>query len=132
MQPEIVFGNAHIDGADCRGWFMGNFITPFDNPRSTKDLEVKLAIHKAGEMRPEWSINQESTTLSILIHGRFRLEIPDKNFILSKEGDYVLWPPGIAHSWYAETDSTILTVRWPSTVGSCIPAQSPLELSNIL
>jgi quercetin dioxygenase-like cupin family protein len=75
---------------------------------------VKWGVHKAGDGRSEWAVNAEATTLSILIQGRFRLQFPEHEFLLSREGDYVLWLPGVSHSWSAEVDSTVLTVRWPS------------------
>ena len=114
MPSQVVFGNTQVEGASRRGWFLGHFITPTDDPRSTNALEVKWAVHKAGEGRTQWATNVEATTLSILIKGRFRLQFPEQEILLSHEGDYVLWCPGVPHSWCAEDDSTILTVRWPS------------------
>lgn len=114
MSPNVVFGNASVEGANRRGWFLGHFITPSDDPRSTPFLEVKWGVHKAGDGRTQWATNMEATTLSILINGRFRLQFPEQEFVLSREGDYVLWFPGVPHSWSAEADSTIVTVRWPS------------------
>ncbi len=114
MPPQVVFGNAQVEGANRWGWFLGNFVTPIDDPRSTSLLEVKWGVHKAGEARSEWAVNEEATTLSILIHGRFLLQFPEQEFLLSREGDYVIWIPGVSHSWSAEADSTVVTVRWPS------------------
>jgi hypothetical protein len=114
MPPKVVFGNASVEGANRWGWFLGHFITPTDDPRSTPLLEVKWGVHKAGDGRNQWATNVEATTLSILINGRFRLQFPEQEFVLSREGDYVLWCPGVPHYWSAEEDSTVLTVRWPS------------------
>jgi hypothetical protein len=114
MPPKVVFGNASVEGANRWGWFLGHFITPTDDPRSTPLLEVKWGVHKAGDGRTQWSRNVEATTLSILINGRFRLQFPEQEFVLSREGDYVLWSPGVPHYWSAEEDSTVVTVRWPS------------------
>jgi mannose-6-phosphate isomerase-like protein (cupin superfamily) len=33
---------------------------------------------------------------------------------LVKEGDFVLFGPGVAHSFRSEQESLVLTVRWPS------------------
>ncbi|MEC4815087.1 MAG: signal peptidase I [Scytonema sp. PMC 1069.18] len=121
MQSQVVFGNAATDGKARWGWFIGHFINPMDSPRSTSDVEVKWTVHKAGEMREEWAMNAEATTLCILIQGRFRLQFPDEEVILSTEGDYVLWCPKVPHCWAAESDSTILTIRWPSKPGDSIP-----------
>jgi hypothetical protein len=114
MSPQVVFGNAQVESVNRWGWFLGHFVTPSDDPRSTSLLEVKWGVHKAGDGRPEWAVNAEATTLSILIQGRFRLQFPEQEFLLSREGDYVLWLPGVSHSWLAEEDSTVVTVRWPS------------------
>jgi hypothetical protein len=114
MPPKVVFGNASVEGANRWGWFLGHFITPTDDPRSTPLLEVKWGVHKAGDGRTQWASNVEATTLSILINGRFRLQFPEQEFVLSREGDYVLWLPGVPHYWSAEEDSTVVSVRWPS------------------
>lgn len=114
MPPKVVFGNASVEATNRWGWFLGHFITPTDDPRSTPVLEVKWGIHKAGEGRTQWATNVEATTLSILINGRFRLQFPEQEFLLSREGDYVLWLPGVPHYWSAVADSTVVTVRWPS------------------
>lgn len=113
-QSQIIVGNSHTDGQARRGWFMGYFVTPDDDPRSTSVLEVKWGTHAAGDSRPEWGVNHQATTLSILISGRFRLQFPDREVVLAKEGDYVLWLPGVPHGWLAEEASTVLTVRYPS------------------
>lgn len=117
MPPNIIFGNASREGEKRAGWFLGHFINPTDDPRSTALLEVKWGIHKAGNSRTQWAKNAEATTLSILINGRFRLQFPEQEFVLSQEGDYALWLPGVPHHWSAEADSTIVTVRWPSKPG---------------
>ena len=124
MQPKVVFGNAHVEGANRWGWFVGHFVTPTDDPRSTPILEVKWGDHKAGDARSQWAMNVEATTLSILIRGRFRLQFPEQEFLLSHEGDYVLWSPGVPHCWSAESDCTVLTIRWPSRSGDSVDMQN--------
>lgn len=114
MQPKVIFGNAASEGASRWGWFMGHFITPDDDPRSTTALEIKWGIHKAGDCRTEWAVNNQAATLSILINGKFCLQFEDEEITLSREGDYVLWCAGVPHCWVAVSDCTILTVRWPS------------------
>jgi hypothetical protein len=116
----IIFGNAAIEGANRWGWFMGHFITPNDDPRSTEVLELKWGVHKAGDSRTEWAVNNQATTISILINGQFRLQFQDKEVVLSREGDYVIWCAGVAHNWVAESDCTILTVRYPSKPGDSV------------
>jgi hypothetical protein len=118
-QADITFGNAKTDGADRRGWFMGHFVNA-DNLRSTEILEVKWGIHAEGDSRSEWSVNQAATTLSILIKGRFRLQFPEQQCLLTQEGDYVIWTAGVPHTWTAELASTVITVRYPSLEGDSI------------
>lgn len=119
MEPSIiyseapVFGNAQVEGVLRRGWFIGHFMQSADL-RSTDLVEVKWGSHTAGEQRSQWSFNEEATTVSILIKGCFRLEFPDQTYTLRQEGDYVIWAPGTPHTWVAEADSTVLTVRYPS------------------
>ncbi|WP_414587662.1 signal peptidase I [Scytonema sp. PCC 10023] len=117
---KVVFGNAVNEGAKRWGWFLGHFITPSEDPRSTEELEVKWAVHKVGDSRTEWAVNNQAATLSILIKGQFRLQFEDGDIVLSREGDYVLWCAGVPHCWVAESESTILTVRWPSKAGDSV------------
>ncbi|MGI8502670.1 MAG: signal peptidase I [Hassallia sp.] len=120
MPPDIVFGNANTEAAKRSGWFLGHFITPIDDPRSTHDLEVKWGIHKAGDCRTESASNIHATTIAIIIQGKFCLKFPDQDILLQHAGDYALWRPGIAHTWVAQEDSTVLTVRWPSVSGDSV------------
>jgi quercetin dioxygenase-like cupin family protein len=41
--------------------------------------------------------------------------------VLTRPGDYVLWGPGVDHSWLAEQESVVVTVRWPSLPGYAVP-----------
>jgi hypothetical protein len=112
-------GNALRDGADARGWFVGHFLPPSAGLRRTEDVEVKWFRHRAGETRADLVKSERRTTVSILISGRFRVELGSAVVLLERPGDYVLWGPGVDHTWTAETDSTVVTVRWPS-----IPAEA--------
>jgi hypothetical protein len=107
-------GNAAEDGADTRGWLLGHFIDPSNGVRSTKDIEVKWGVHPAGDKRPEWTKDDQRTTLLLLVRGNFRLDLTEGSTVLNKQGDYVIWGPGIDHSWEALTDSVVITIRWPS------------------
>jgi quercetin dioxygenase-like cupin family protein len=40
--------------------------------------------------------------------------LPHRSVTLQRQGDYVVWGKGTDHSWQAEDDSTVITVRWPS------------------
>ena len=108
-------GSAAQDGQDRRGWILGHFIEPTDSIRSTKDVEVKWGTHPAGDKRPEWTQDDQRTTMVVLISGHFTVSLSDGTAELSQTGDYVVWGPGIDHSWEAYEDSVVLTVRWPST-----------------
>lgn len=119
----IVTGNANQEAVRYRGWLIGHFITPAADPRATTAVEVKWGVHKAGEMKYTWAKSVEATTLSMLIRGRFRLSFPNHDFVLSQEGDYLVWSPDVFHKWQAEQDSVILTVRWPSWPGDTVLAE---------
>jgi quercetin dioxygenase-like cupin family protein len=107
-------GNATEDSDTYRGWLLGHFIDPSDGVRRTDALEVKWGIHPAGQERPEWTVDEQRSTLLLLVHGRFRLDLSVGGVVLQHEGDYVVWGPGIDHSWHAEADSVVVTIRWPS------------------
>jgi hypothetical protein len=112
-------GNAVDDGGSRRGWLVGHFVD--DDPvRHREDVEVKWAQHPAGEAREGWVVGEERTTLVILISGRFRMSFAaaagreQEEIVLARQGDYVMWGPGIDHLWKAEDQTVVLTVRWPS------------------
>lgn len=108
------FGNAAEDGSETRGWLLGHFIDPSNGVRSTKDVEVKWGVHPAGDKRPEWTSDDQRTTLLLLVQGEFRLDLSEGSVTLAKQGDYAMWGPGIDHSWEALSESVVITVRWPS------------------
>ena len=58
-------------------------------------------------------------SLSLLVRGCIRLFFAGgQQALLAEPGDYVIWPPGVAHRWRIEQDDTVvLTVRWPSLAG---------------
>jgi quercetin dioxygenase-like cupin family protein len=107
-------GNAAEDGHKTRGWLLGHFIDPSEGVRSTKDVEIKWGTHAAGEKRPDWTADDQRTTLVLLVAGHFIVHLTEASAPLTRQGDYVVWGPGIDHSWQAVSDSTVLTVRWPS------------------
>jgi EutQ-like cupin domain len=126
MRRDVRFGNAAADGAARRGWFVGHFMDVADGLQRDSRVEVKWGYHQAGETRAAWVQNEAATTLSILVRGRFRLTFAHGEYLLEREGDYVLWPPGVAHHWRADEDSIILTVRWPSEPGDSVAQAPPL------
>jgi quercetin dioxygenase-like cupin family protein len=110
-------GNAYVDGADHRGWFIGHFLEHIHDLRSTHTVEVKWSTHQAGEEKPLWGMNEHATTLCVLVKGKVCIRFPRKECILSHEGDYVIWPAGMPHRWAVTEDALVLTMRWPSTPG---------------
>ena len=116
MARDWCHGNAADDTNDTRGWLIGHFIAPSQGVRSTQDVEVKWGVHSAGEKRPEWTSDDQRTTLLLLVQGQFRIRLTEGTATLSRQGDYVMWGPGIDHSWEAIDDSVVVTVRWPSAL----------------
>lgn len=112
----VYTGKAAPDAAVDRGWLLGHFKEPGD-PRHSEDVEIKWGVHPKGEERARWVRGEFRTALQVLISGRFRLEFPGRSVVLAEQGDYVVWGRGVDHSWYAEEDSVVLTVRWPSLPG---------------
>jgi len=98
---------------------VGRFIEA-DDARATAEVEVKWGLHPAGDARNQWVTEEGATTLVILISGRFHIQLsndPADEVVLSRQGDYATWGPGVDHHWKAEEDSVVLTVRWPSLPG---------------
>ncbi|TWJ22743.1 hypothetical protein JD76_02865 [Micromonospora endolithica] len=116
---EIYVGNADIDAAGDAGWLLGHFKAPGD-PRHSTDVEIKWGVHPAGDRRARWVSGERRTALLILVSGRFRVELPGRDVVLARRGDYVVWGHGVDHSWYAEEESVVLTVRWPSVPGYAV------------
>ncbi|GAC1662275.1 MAG: hypothetical protein PVS3B3_33360 [Ktedonobacteraceae bacterium] len=114
----ILAGNAYQDGIHHRGWFIGHFFDPPVSIRSSQAVEVKWCLVKAGEEKAQWTMSEQATTLCLLIRGKLCHKFPFEEHILSHEGDYVLWSPGVSHTWIAEEDSLVLAIRWPSVPGA--------------
>jgi uncharacterized protein DUF861 len=112
----VIVGNAARDAEPFRGWFIGHFIPPPLGLRSTDAVEVKWGTHRLGESRAGWAASDQATSLSLVVRGQIRLFFDDgQETLLAQPGDYVVWPPGLAHRWQIEQDDTVvLTVRWPS------------------
>lgn len=110
-------GNANDDGAQNRGWLLGHFMDPSTGVRATKDVEVKWGVHPLGDKRADWTHDDARTTLVLLVEGRFRVDLTEGSVTMERQGDYVMWGPGIDHSWEALDSSIVITVRWPSATG---------------
>lgn len=120
VTEKVYVGNAAVDAAGDRGWLLGHFKDPGD-VRHSADVEIKWGVHPPGDRRARWVAGEKRTALLMLISGRFRVELPGRSVLLAKQGDYVVWGDGVDHSWYAETESVVVTVRWPSIPGYAVP-----------
>ena len=115
MADNWYVGNASDEADQHRGWLLGHFIEPDGAPvRATERLEIKWGIHPIGQQRRGWTSGEDRSTLVILVSGRFRIDLTVGDVTLKRQGDYVTWGPGIDHTWQAEDDSVVITVRWPS------------------
>src|ERR1017187_9288255 len=113
MSASWYAGNATRDGEEHRGWVVGHFMDVGDVRQSGR-VEIKWGIHASGEERADWQADETRTTVLLLVKGRFRVDLSVDSFVLEQEGDYAMWGPEIGHSWHAEEDSIVVTVRWPS------------------
>jgi quercetin dioxygenase-like cupin family protein len=83
--------------------------------RASDRIELKWAAPRAGDRRALPVTHEMRTTIVVLIDGHFNVVLSSGTVALREPGDYAIWGHGIDHSWEALSDSTILTVRWPST-----------------
>jgi hypothetical protein len=120
VSDRIYVGKAADDAAGDRGWLLGHFKTPGDI-RHSDDVEIKWGVHRKGDRRADWARGELRTALLVLISGRFRLEFPGEDVVLTEQGDYCVWARGVDHSWEAEEESVVMTVRWPSIPGYALP-----------
>ncbi|MFF9779224.1 signal peptidase I [Streptomyces sp. NPDC013978] len=120
MDDSVYVGNAGKDAALDRGWLLGHFKAEGD-PRRSEAVEIKWGVHPRGDTRAQWVRGEERTALQVLISGRFRVDFPGHSVVLERQGDYVVWGRGVDHSWVAEEESVVLTVRWPSVAGYAVP-----------
>jgi hypothetical protein len=114
----VYFGSASADAPANRGWLLGHFM-PDDDLRHSEAVEIKWGVHQRGDQRARWVTGETRTALIILMSGRFRIDFPDQSVLLAEPGAYVVFD-GVDHSWYAEDDSVIVGVRWPSVPGFAV------------
>jgi hypothetical protein len=122
MADAIYAGSAPEDAVACRGWLLGHFMPPGD-VRHSADVEIKWGVHPRGDQRAQWVTAEVRTALIVLVSGRFRIDFPERSVVLAERGDYVVFQ-GVDHSWFAEQDSVIVGVRWPSVPGYAVPDHS--------
>ena len=121
MAGNVYVGSAVADAPANRGWLLGHFM-PADDVRHSGEVEIKWGVHPIGDQRAAWVTGETRTTLIVLVSGCFRIEFPDRSVTLSEQGDYVVFD-GVDHSWYAEAESVIVGVRWPSVPGYALPEE---------
>ena len=97
----MLTGNASVDGASHRGWFIGHFPANTCGLRATRLVVVKWGVCSAGEERSSWGTSGWATTLCILLKGRMQISFPQEAHFLAHEGNYLLWPGGLPHHWKA-------------------------------
>ncbi|WP_327234036.1 signal peptidase I [Streptomyces sp. NBC_01317] len=120
MDDGVYVGNADKEAAADGGWLLGHFKERGD-PRHSDAVEVKWGVHPRGERRARWVKGEVRTALLVLVSGRFLMEFPGRSVLLARQGDYVVWGQGVDHSWFAEDDSVVMTLRWPSVSGYAVP-----------
>jgi hypothetical protein len=123
MEDQIYVGNAAMDAPADRGWLLGHF-KPVPSVRHSDDVEVKWGIYGPGDQRAQWVTGERRTAMIILISGRFWVDLPQRSVLLTRQGDYVVFH-GIGHSWRAEEQSVVMSVRWPSVPGYAVPGPQP-------
>jgi quercetin dioxygenase-like cupin family protein len=69
---------------------------------------------RLGDTRTGWTAGEQRTTMVILVDGRFRVDLDECSVTLASQGDYLIWGPGIDHSWQALATSVLVVIRWPS------------------
>src|SRR3972149_384308 len=108
----IIKGNVNNEASEHRGWIMGHFM-PDSSPFKTSNVEVKWGNHKAGDAKKSFAKNIKAQSLFILLKGKETFTFPDITITLDKEGDYIFYSAGVAHSWIADEACLNLIIRWP-------------------
>jgi hypothetical protein len=91
----------------------GHFIDPSKGVRSSKDAEAKWFQHPAGDKRPEWTADDQRTTLVVLVEGGSRIDLTEASVTLEKQGGYLTWAMNRPLR-EALSDFIVITIRWPS------------------
>ncbi len=104
--------------SQTNGWFIGSFMRYAPPALRTEALEVKWGVHARGDERAASASSAVAWTLTLLLSGRFLMLFDgrERAVQLVEPGDFVIYGPGIGHRWRAIDSSTVLTVRWPSSV----------------
>lgn len=127
MPGNVYVGSAAADAPANRGWLLGHFM-PSGDVRNSSEVEIKWGVHPVGDQRAAWVAGETRTALIVLVSGCFRVDFPDRSVVLRDQGDYVVFD-GVDHSWYAEEESVVLGVRWPSVPGYAVPDRTRPPMS---
>ncbi len=103
-------------------WKLGYFVNP-PHPFHNEGFELKWSHTLGGQSKPGGAgKNITAYTLTILIRGKFKISFPDmaEEYIMTKEGEYLYFPPGVSHDWVCVEDALTVTLRWPSVKGDQI------------
>jgi hypothetical protein len=125
MQGSIIKqGNINQENQiikDQRGWIFGHFVPERSKLGICKNrkFEVHWGKHKEGNENENITYNNKAYTFVILIKGKFSIILyknkkEKKEYILKKEGDFILFGPKIPHDWRALKNTLTFTIRWPS------------------
>jgi len=81
--------------------------------KDVKEVSVRSEVFSSVEKTalPRY---KDGTVDEQIDRGKFVLLFPDREVPLEREGDFVLFGPGVAHSFRSVEESLVLTVRWPS------------------
>ncbi len=130
---DIEFGNAAQLDTNGTGWFVGfsecaksqiaASLRYMPQDRRAHTLCMKWMQHPAHDSRAAVKPVSVGRTISILVSesGAFRVEFSRRQdfsedllirHILRRHGDFVAWGENLYHRWFADEDSTILTLRW--------------------
>lgn len=114
----IEWGNIDNKPNGDRGWIIGEFKDrELPYPFANKFFSLKWSKLSKGDKKPSPVAEEKAKTLTLLVTGKHRVNFPDENesVLLQKEGDYVFFEPGIAHSWEAVEDNFTITLRFEDT-----------------
>src|SRR3989338_379545 len=118
ISDQVIKGNAYKD-INKRQWLIGSFIDESKGLRKDSTVEVMWSIHSAGDKKDGWTKSVEAKTLTILVKGKFVNIFPEiGECLMETEGDYLIYPAEIPHTWKAIEDSVLITVRWPSKLNA--------------
>lgn len=113
MKERMTGGNlGHT--APSRGWVVGKQSPEFPAPINAENVEVKVGFHKAGEGRLEASVCKVPTLSILASGGPFVGACPDtgEEHVLRQPGDWLLWTADTPHTWRADGECFVVTVRW--------------------